>query len=214
MYQLPWNEHLTPCKPYTKQNICETIHNIPILKTAKIMNKNTSRSYCIIKQRGICLHWRLLVYMVNEQHWSAEPLAQARCVRFCFCLYKVWSCVSKALLLALRTLSLSFVTITLPQTVRLFCISLRSQVLSFSSMRRHGHSHNWPLHVHYGILHCGHTFLRCIELIYGITLWAYLSEPLVKDSDKCHRVCYVHVTERYTETLHMKKMADLVADSR
>ena len=45
-------------------------------------------------------------------------------------------------------LSLSFVTITLPQTVRLFYVSLRSQapqqqytVLSFSSMQRHGHSH-------------------------------------------------------------------------
>ena len=83
-----------------------------------------------------------------------------------FTVCKVWSRVSEAVLLALRTLSLSFVTITLPQTVRLFYVSLRSQappqqytVLSFSSMRRHGHSRsqiNWPLH--------------------GITLWPYLSQ--------------------------------------
>ena len=98
-------------------------------------------------------------------------------------------------------------------------VSLRSQapqqqytMLSFSSMRRNGHSHK--LHVHY-----------------GIALWAYLSEPLIKDSHKhlsstekpqyhvlqvtrSHVYRYIHVTERYTETLHMKKMADLVADSR
>ena len=51
-------------------------------------------------------------------------------------------------------LSLSFVTITLPQTVRLFYVSLRP-----------------------------------------------------------HIYCYACVTERYTETLHMKKMAALVVDS-
>ena len=53
----------------------------------------------------------------------------------------------------------------------------------------------------------------------------YLSEPLVKNSYKRvtstekpqYRVLqvrhyrYVRVTERYTETLHVKKMADLVA---
>ena len=52
----------------------------------------------------------------NEQHWSAESLAHARCVRFCSCLRKVWSRVSEAVLLVLQTLSLSFITITLPQT--------------------------------------------------------------------------------------------------
>ena len=35
------------------------------------------------------------------------------------------------------------------------------------------------------VLHYGHTFLRHIDLIYGITLWAYLSKPLIKDSHKC-----------------------------
>ena len=65
---------------------------------------------------------------------------------------------------------------------------------------------------------------------YGITLWAYLSEPLVRQSQASIRskfdrkttiLCapsyvithyhYIRVTERYTETLHVKKMADLVA---
>ena len=83
--------------------------------------------------------------------------------------------------------------------------------------------------MHYGIIlwaylsqmhrpiafHCMH---------YGNTLWAYLSEPLIKDSHQrlsstekpSHVVThyhYVRVTERYTETLHMKKMADLVVVS-
>jgi len=59
---------------------------------------------------------------------------------------------------------------------------------------------------------------------YSTTLWAYLSEPFVKD---CHKrlsstekpqYCvlithyrYVCVTEKYTKTLYVKKMADLVA---
>ena len=54
---------------------------------------------------------------------------------------------------------------------------------------------------------------------YSIALWAYL----VKDSHKCLKTTipcapshvithyrYIRVTERYTETLHVKKMADLV----
>ena len=57
---------------------------------------------------------------------------------------------------------------------------------------------------------------------YGITLWAYLSEPLVKDefdrkttiphalSYVITHYRYIRVTERYTEILHMKKMADLL----
>ena len=80
--------------------------------------------------------------------------------------------IHEALLPALRTLSLS--SLTLPQTVRLYNVSLLSQapqqqytVLSFSSMRRHVHSHKLTS-----------------SCAYGITLWAYLSEPLVKDSHK------------------------------
>ena len=94
----------------------------------------------------------------------------------------------------------------------------------------YGHSHKLTLHVHYGITvwaYLSQTHrpiaLRCMH--YGITLWAYLSEPLVKDSHKClslteiprapsHVIThyrYIRVTERYTETLHVKKMADLVA---
>jgi len=63
---------------------------------------------------------------------------------------------------------------------------------------------------------------------YGITLWAYLSEPLVKElqtskfdgkatiNTTCssHLIThyrYVRVTEKYMEILHVKKMADLVA---
>ena len=84
---------------------------------------------------------------------------------------------------------------TLPQTVRLFDVSLRSQapeqqytILSFSWVRRHGHRHGQSqtdLFTCTMVLHCGHTFLRRIDLIYGIALWAYLSALLVKDHHKC-----------------------------
>ena len=99
----------------------------------------------------------------------------------------------------LRTLSL----ITLPQTLKLFYVSLHSQ----APQKQY-------------IVHCMH---------YGITLWAYLSEPLKKDIHKrlsstekpqynttcsSHLIThyrYIRVTEKYTETLHMKKIGDLVA---
>ena len=64
--------------------------------------------------------------------------------------------------------------ITLPQTVRLFYVSLRSQapqqqytVLSFSSMRRHGQSQT-DLFTCTTVLHCAHTFLRRIDLLHSI----------------------------------------------
>ena len=49
-----------------------------------------------------------------------------------------------------------------------------------------------------------------------ITLWAYLSEALIKTVTNSHMITHYHnirATERYTymETLHMKKTADLVA---
>ena len=86
--------------------------------------------------------------------------------------------------------------ITLPQTVRLFYVSLRSQapqqqytVLSFLRCEGMSTVTNWSLHVHNGITLCTYLSqahrpiaLHCMH--YGITLWAYLSEPLVKDSHK------------------------------
>ena len=98
-------------------------------------------------------------------------------------------------------LSLSLL-ITLPQTVRLFYVLLHSQalqqqytVLSFSLMQGHGHSHKltssralWYYTV--GVLSQVHrpiicTPLHALHCMYcGITLWAYLCEPLVKDSHK------------------------------
>ena len=70
---------------------------------------------------------------------------------------------------------------TLPQTVRLFYVSLRSQA---------------PQQQY--TIQCMHYSIY--------TLWAYLSEQLVKDSHK-RLSLIVRVTEKYTETLHVKKMA-------
>ena len=108
------------------------------------------------------------------------------------------------------------------------------------SMQRHGHSHQLSLHVHYGItlwaylpqmhrpvLHCGHTFLRCIDryCTVGIPLWTSRKRSHKRPSSTekpqyhvlqltwSHIYCYVRVTERYMEILHMKKMAALVAVS-
>ena len=130
-------------------------------------------------------------------------------------------------------LCLPFVTITLPQTVRLFYVHCvlrlpNSSTLCFPFLRCEDMATvtNSPLHVHYGITLWAYLF-RCIDQIYGIALWAYLSEPLIKDSHKhlsstekpqfphvpTHMIThyhYVRVMERYMETLHVKKMADLV----
>ena len=123
------------------------------------------------------------------------------------CLPCVWFCTKSAhmfqkLSYLLCGVCLSLLSlVTLLQTVRLstfHCVlrlPMQQQytVLSFSSMQRHGHITNWPLNLHYGTftlwtylsqmhrpiaLHCMH---------YGITLWAYLSELLVKDS---HKRCF------------------------
>ena len=76
--------------------------------------------------------------------------------------------------------------ITLPQTVRLFyvfhCV-LRlpnSSTQCFPFLRCEGMATvtNWTLHVHYGITLCAYLY----QTHRPITLWAYLSEPLVKDT--------------------------------
>ena len=95
---------------------------------------------------------------------------------------------------------LDFVSNNSSSTLRLFYISLHSQA---------------PEQQY--IVHCMH---------YGITLCAYFSELLVKDSHKClsltekpqyyvpgHLTTHYHYvcdTKKYMETLHVKKMADLV----
>ena len=191
---------------------------------------------------GAAVHVIVLVCWLESitVSWTIEAVMLVRCVWFCSYLCKVCSRVSEALLLILRTLSLSLSPlITLPQTVRLFYVSLRSQapqqqytVLSFLRCEGMATVTNWSLHVHHGITLCAYLSqthrpiaLHCMH--YSITLWAYLSEPLVKDSHKrstentiprapSHVIThyrYVCVTERYTETLHVKKMADLVAVS-
>ena len=169
------------------------------------------------------------------QYWwtaCAEPSVQARCAWFSSCLCKVWSRVSEVLLLALRTFVALFRHYLL-QTVKLLYISLRSQqqytVLSFVSMRRHGHSHKLTLFTCTMVLHCGHTFLRRIRwsnLRYctvDIPFWTSRKRSHKRlhvsstEKPQCHVLqltwshiyCYVRVTERYMETLHMKKMAAL-----
>ena len=144
----------------------------------------------------------------------------AICVRFCSCLCKVCSLVSEALLLALQTLSLSFLTSNSSSDRKAFLrfiafsgssTAVHRAFLFFDAKAAMATVTNWPLHVHYGItlweylsqthrpiaLHCMH---------YGITLWAYLSEPLVKDTvrqsqtskfDGKLQVTWSHITVTY-----------------
>ena len=98
--------------------------------------------------------------------------------------------VSEALLPALRTLSLSFLTNSSADSKAF------QHFIVFSGSPTVGHhaflffdAKAWPqsqtdLFTCTTVLHCGNTFLRHIHLIYGITLWAYLPEPLVKDSNE------------------------------
>ena len=99
----------------------------------------------------------------------------------CRCLVPFLPACAKAAVFQKLSYSLCGLCLTLPQTVRLFYVSLRSQA---------------PQQQY--TIQCMHYSIY--------TLWAYLSEQLVKDSHKCLSLI-VRVTEKYTETLHVKKMA-------
>ena len=93
--------------------------------------------------------------------------------------------------LTLRTLSLSFVTNNSSSDSKAFlcCIAFSGSPTAVHRAFLFFDAKAWPqsqtdLFTCTTVLHCGHTFLRRIDLIFGITLWAYLSEPLVKDSHK------------------------------
>ena len=109
-------------------------------------------------------------YSINEQHWSAEPSVQARCVRFSSCLYKVWSHVSEAVLLALRTFVALFCHYNSSSDSKAslhfiafsgFPTAVNRAFLCFDAKA-------WPqsqtgLFTCTTVLHCGHTFLRLIR---------------------------------------------------
>ena len=157
----------------------------------------------------------------------------ARCVPFCSYLCKVCSRVSEALLLALRTLSLSFPTNNSSSDSKAFlhfhCV-LRlpnSSTPCFPFLRCEGMASHKLTFTCTTVLHCAHTFLRRIDLLHSIACTTVLHCEHTSDSHKrstentiprapSHVIThyrYVHVTERYTETLHVKKMADLVSVS-
>ena len=89
--------------------------------------------------------------------------------------------------LSLETLSLSFITITLPQTVCFIVFSgsptaVHHAFLFFNT--KACPQSKTDVFTCTMVLHCGHTFLRRIDLIYSIALWAHHSGLLVKDSHK------------------------------
>ena len=93
--------------------------------------------------------------------------------------------VFQKLLLALRTLSLSFVTIFYnspsdSKAFRRFIVFSGSPTAvhrAFSFFDAKAWPQAWPqsqtdLFTCTTVLHCGYTFLRCIDLTYGVALWA------------------------------------------
>ena len=130
--------------------------------------------------------------------YSVFTMFQISCLPYVFnsvlaCAKPAHACVSEALLPALRTLSLSFLTNSSSDSKAF------QHFIAFSGSPTAVHrafllfdAKAWPqsqtdLFTCTTVLHCGHTFLRHIDLIYGITLWAYLPKPLVKDSHKSLR---------------------------
>ena len=98
--------------------------------------------------------------------------------------------VSEALLPLLRTLSLSFLTNSSSDSKAFQHFTVFSgsptavhRAFLFFNAKAWQQSQT-DLFTCTTVLHCGNTFLRHIHLIYGIKLWAYLFEPLVKDSHK------------------------------
>ena len=64
------------------------------------------------------------------------------------------------------------------------------------------------------VLHCGHTFLNLSTVTNVQVRWKNHNTAIPRaPSHVITHYCYVRVTERYAETLHVKKMADLVAVS-
>ena len=131
---------------------------------------------------------------------NPRPKLYDKCLCLSYVFGSVLDCMCKVCSGVSEALLIALLLITLTQTVRLFYVSLRSQA---------------PQQQY--TVHCMH---------YGITLWAYLTEPLVKDSHKRlsstekpqYCACssrlithyhYVRATEIYTETLHVKKMVDV-----
>ena len=114
----------------------------------------------------------------------------AICVRFCSCLCKTCSCT------CFRSSLTCFADLDSLLTNSSSDSKAFQNFIAFSGSPTVVHraflffdAKAWPqsqtdLFTCTTVLHCGNTFLRHIHLIYGITLWAYLPEPLVKDSHK------------------------------
>ena len=77
-------------------------------------------------------------------------------------------------------LCFSLSSLLLPQTVRLYNIAFSGFPTAVHRAFLFFDAKAWPqsqtdLFTFTTVLHCGYTFLRRIDLMYGITLWAYLS---------------------------------------
>ena len=99
--QLPWDAHF-------KYEDIAMKGLVPVVVAAVVWGHNWP---WILREpyehARLCQAWWLKILIIHSHDYiwicSAEPLVQARCVWFCCCLCIACSCVSEALLLALRT---------------------------------------------------------------------------------------------------------------
>ena len=92
----------------------------------------------------------------------------------------IWFCAKSSYVFQKLSYSLCRLCLTLPQTLRLFYVSLRSQA---------------PQQQY--TVHCMH---------YDITLWAYLSEPLSHKRISCTEKTQYHVLKSLDHTLLLRVM--------
>ena len=166
------------------------------------------------KWHGICSVSEAIMLAICVQFCSclcmicsnvSEALMLAICVhRFCCCLCKVCLHVSEAFLLALQTLSLSFLTnnsFSNSKTFLGFTVFSGRAFLFFDAKA-------WPqsqthLFTCSTVLHCGQSQTSKFD---GKTTILHAPSHMITHYH------YVRVTERYTETLRVKRMADFIVE--
>ena len=131
-------------------------------------------------------------------------------------LLPVFKCFRSSLT-ALQTLSLSFLTTNSSSDSKAFlCFSGSPKVVHCAFLffdERHGHSHKLTSSCALWYYTVGIPFCSSRK---GQSQTSKFDGKTTIPGAPGHVIthyCYVRVTERYTETLHVKKMADLVAVS-
>ena len=165
--------NLCGTKFYNWKKFCDTRSRFSWLPDSYVANLRIYKWKALKCQTlGAAVHVIVLVCWLESitVSWTIEAVMLARCVWFCSYLCKVCSRVSEALLLVLRTLSLSFPTNNPSSDSKAF---LHFIAFSGSPTVVHCAFLSWPqsqtdLFTCTTVLHCADTFLRRIDLLHSI----------------------------------------------